>query len=336
MRRRRIVAVVALAAATIAAAAPADAGPAGPIVAASSSRGAFWHTISGWAPSGSSIVTEIDWTVGGTASGTVGYLFARMAPMPDMGAGLMAAAFPSGRHASALISTPGMHLRPVRVGARQRHGLDGRFLIRIQFMVPEDGGELDLAFFVAADGPVRRQRIRATFPRGGVVRAESRGSGSLSRREQDFAGPAVVEAGDATSLASATGMASIRGSASGSTSAAFKRRPVIVFSSFGGTGAGGAGSWQGSIPSVLTVEAPDRTTTAPDQIIRAGPAGSYRFRVDAFAGALVAAREDATGALIGAGKPPFVILAAADTDFPACTTTRVRARARDGHPVCGP
>lgn len=326
-------AVVVLAAAAIAGS-PAGASPSGPIVRASSTRGAFWHAIAGWAPPGSIVVAEIEWTTAGRASGTVGSVFVRMASAPESGAALYAATLPGGRYASAVVSTPGSHVRPLRTGAQKRSRLGGWFMLRLELVIPDDGGTLDIASFVAADGPVSRQRIKATFPRRGIVRAESRGSGSMARREWDFAGPVVAEARDEDSFASATGAATIRGAASGATAATFRRSPIIFFVSFNEMGVGGVGSWQGGIPAVFTVEAPDRTTTAPDQIIRAGPAGPYRFRIDVFASGLVFADTHVAGA-VHAGKIPAVILAAADADFPACTTTRVRTRARDGHPVCG-
>lgn len=335
MRSRSIAAAVAMLAAAASAGSPAGASPSGPVARASSSRGAFWYTISGWAPPGSVVVAEIEWTTAGRASGTVGAMYVRMGPSPDTGAALYAATTPGGRYASAVVSAPGSHVRPLRTGAQKRSDLDGWFMLQAELIVPDDGGTFDFASFVAADGPVSRQRIKVTFPRGGLVRAESRGSGSLTRREWDFAGPVVAEAREGNSIASATGIATVRAAAAGATAATFRRSPIIVFVSFNQIGVGGAGSWQGGIPAVFTVEAPDRTTTVPDQIIRAGPAGPYRFRIDAFASGLVLADTHVAGA-VQTGKVPAVILAAADADFPACTTTRVRTRARDGHPVCGP
>lgn len=338
MRGRRKIVAVACAAATIAAASPADAGASGTIVRASAPAGAFWHTVSAWAPPGSPVIVDLRWTVAGRATTTAGFVFIRAAGLPDTGAGLLAASFPGGRHASATVTT-GPGIRHVRIGSPASAPIDGGFLMRTEFVIPKEGGPLDLAIFVASDRRVRHQRIGVWFDRGAVVRAESRGSGSFIRRERDFADLAVVSAGEQTSAASVSALATVRSSAAGTTSAGFRRGPVMVFSGFGGyPSAVGAGSWQGGIPAVLTLEAPDRTTAAPDQIARAGPAGLYRYRIDAFAAAGFGVGDAATGGGVTAGKPPTVIVAAADTDFPACSTPRirVRTRARDGHPVCGP
>jgi hypothetical protein len=64
----------------------------------------------------------------------------------------------------------------------------------------------------------------------------------------------------------------------------------------------------------------------------AGP-GVYTFSADAF---VAPECVDATLTHEAVGKSPYVVVAAADADFPACTTkgARIVARARDHHPIC--
>lgn len=79
------------------------------------------------------------------------------------------------------------------------------------------------------------------------------------------------------------------------------------------------------LPSKISISGPLGTQEHVWKIrVPGGVPGRYRFNVDAFAGA------DA----LNSERSPFVIVAVADVDYPACRTRPARSSGADGHPIC--
>lgn len=71
----------------------------------------------------------------------------------------------------------------------------------------------------------------------------------------------------------------------------------------------------------------DRYYTTGENFIASNPPGTYEFTIEAFA---------AAGVAWVAGMRQFVVLMALDADSPACSSSKVQWREKDGRKVCGP
>ena len=310
---------------------------------ASSRYGAIWYSATVRVPASAIIGADIRYVVGAATSASVCFALIRTSNRADAYGSAVFVTLPRGRTTHVVVS-PGENPPVLTFGTPlQQQRTTSSEPRRCDIAVATRPGDerIDIVAFASADGTITGNQIALHAGRGSRIIAESSGRGSILRREDAFDGPVMAQTYTGTEgghVSSDTGFLAM---VSATSTVQFNRSGVTLLTTVPTSPRSpvGIGSWQGGLPSILSVDAPDRPTTAPDTIVRAGPPGRYDFRIDALVAPFVfGATATAPSVGVIAGKAPIAVLAAADVDFPACTARRIRviARARDHHPICGP
>lgn len=212
----------------------------------------------------------------------------------------------------------------------------------------------DVVLMAASDGVIGDVQMSLTPPPGGKILNVSHGSGTWMAREWDFRNGVVVSAGDAwTTPVFAVVEASSMTAASLTRS--FSRSAVAVFMTSATTWVAPAGTY--GPPALVSIEGPGGTGTVNLQPLRylspvpvpvwqnsdwkanvwmhymvGEPPGSYLFKVEHATGAMLFAGVQGKGTFVS--TEPYVLLAGADADVPACSVFRHRTTLPSGTILC--
>lgn len=203
------------------------------------------------------------------------------------------------------------------------------------------GSRTTILLVVAPAGPIAGVTIRLKLVGSVRVVAESFGPALPARREWDFSSPATATAWHGAQPVEGVHANVFADASALSRSAATVRRRAATYFATTPTAAGLVFV---PSPTMLWARGPARGNTPASsdtqyemqRLAFLGPPGRYDYGFDLLAAPAAVAYHDDAPIVTAAGQVPFVVLIAADVDYPACSTKPVRvvARGRNGHVVC--